>query len=206
MAADKCPKCGKELSPFYMKATCPKCGTNLMYFEMEQRLQQDEVNAAKEVEKMRQLNLGIKASSIGSVFPIFRLISYILVIAATVLPVFSVKTTPFGLIQLIGELTAENADIMSVLFGSSASICITAFFVGTVLLSLISLVVSLFSYTKNGLIRNIIFNVISLLIAVVPSVYLIINGGIILNAGFYVIIALEIVILAFNILIDKKLK
>lgn len=212
MAKDKCPKCGLELSPLYLKATCPKCGTNLMYYEMEQRLEQDEINAAREVEKVGQLGLGIKASSVGSVLPIVRLVSYVLLIAATLLPVFNggvfgtASDSSVGLIQLIGAMTAENADMMAVLFGSATSIYGTVIFFGTVLIALISLIVSLFSFTKNGLVRNIIFSFVALLVSVVPAVLLMTGSGVALGLGLYVIAGLEIVILVLNILIGKQLK
>lgn len=46
---NKCPKCGKKLSPFYMKATCPNCGVNMLYYNMSDRLEQDAENAKREV-------------------------------------------------------------------------------------------------------------------------------------------------------------
>lgn len=29
---NKCPKCGKKLSVFYLKPECPECGCNIMYY------------------------------------------------------------------------------------------------------------------------------------------------------------------------------
>ncbi len=49
-ADNKCPKCGKKLSVFYMKQTCPECGTNLFYYGIEERLEEDAKKAKKEVD------------------------------------------------------------------------------------------------------------------------------------------------------------
>ncbi|MCC8016457.1 MAG: hypothetical protein LIO43_03590 [Clostridiales bacterium] len=49
MNDDKCPKCGAQLSRFYLKQTCPKCGVNLMYYKMDERLEKDAENARREV-------------------------------------------------------------------------------------------------------------------------------------------------------------
>lgn len=59
--ADQCPKCGQKLKLFYLKQACPKCGVNLMYYDMENRLEQDALNAQKEVEKWNKVKAGFKA-------------------------------------------------------------------------------------------------------------------------------------------------
>lgn len=48
---NKCPKCGKKLSFFYMKQNCPDCGTNLLYYGIEERLAEDAEKAQKEVDE-----------------------------------------------------------------------------------------------------------------------------------------------------------
>lgn len=52
---NKCPKCGKKLSVFYLKEECPECGANIMYYNMEQRLEEDADKAEAEYEKFRAL-------------------------------------------------------------------------------------------------------------------------------------------------------
>lgn len=47
---NKCPKCGKKLSFFYMKQNCPECGANLLYYGIEERLAADAEKAQKEVD------------------------------------------------------------------------------------------------------------------------------------------------------------
>lgn len=47
---NRCPKCGRKLSPLYMKQTCPDCGVNLLYYGIEERLAADAEKAQKEVD------------------------------------------------------------------------------------------------------------------------------------------------------------
>lgn len=49
---NKCPKCGKKLSLFYLKENCPECGCNIMYYDMENRLEEDAKKAEAEFEKL----------------------------------------------------------------------------------------------------------------------------------------------------------
>lgn len=49
---DKCPKCGKKLSLFYVKQTCKECGCNILYYNMEERLEEDAIQAEKEFEAL----------------------------------------------------------------------------------------------------------------------------------------------------------
>ncbi len=51
---DKCPKCGKKLSLFYVKQTCKECGCNILHYNMEQRLEEDAIKAEKEFESLEK--------------------------------------------------------------------------------------------------------------------------------------------------------
>lgn len=61
---NKCPKCGKKLSIFYLKQNCPECGCNIMYYDMEKRLEEDSVKAEAEWEKLNRILAGIVPKSI----------------------------------------------------------------------------------------------------------------------------------------------
>lgn len=61
---NKCPKCGKKLSIFYLKQNCPECGCNIMYYDMEKRLEVDSVKAEAEWEKLNRILAGIVPKSI----------------------------------------------------------------------------------------------------------------------------------------------
>ena len=49
---DKCPKCGKKLSMFYVKPNCSECGCDILYYDMEKRLEADAEQAEKEFEDL----------------------------------------------------------------------------------------------------------------------------------------------------------
>lgn len=51
---DKCPKCGKKLSMFYVKQNCPDCGCDLLYYDMDKRLEEDAAQAEKEFEALEK--------------------------------------------------------------------------------------------------------------------------------------------------------
>lgn len=61
---NKCPKCGKKMSIFYLKQNCPECGCNIMYYDMEKRLEEDSVKAEAEWEKLNRILAGIVPKSI----------------------------------------------------------------------------------------------------------------------------------------------
>lgn len=52
---NKCPKCGKKLSLFYIKQNCPECGCDLVYYDMESRLQKDGEKAEAEYAKLDEI-------------------------------------------------------------------------------------------------------------------------------------------------------
>lgn len=58
---NKCPKCGKKLSVFYLKENCPECGCNIMYYNMEERLEADAIKAEAEWAKAEELLNKVKA-------------------------------------------------------------------------------------------------------------------------------------------------
>ncbi len=58
---NKCPKCGKKLSVFYIKETCSDCGCNLMYYNMEKRLAEDEAKAEAEYKKLDDFITKVKS-------------------------------------------------------------------------------------------------------------------------------------------------
>lgn len=51
---DKCPKCGKKLSLFYVKQNCSECGCNILHYDMEKRLEEDAAQAEKEFEALEK--------------------------------------------------------------------------------------------------------------------------------------------------------
>ena len=196
-----CPNCNEKLSPFYFKQNCPHCGANLMYYDFENRLQQDAEKVAREVENSARLMKGIKNSTIGSVTAVIRLISFLLPIVALLLPIFRVNTENITLISMIKQLIADSG----VIFENTALLLCLVDFAVIVVFALVSLIASLFSFTKNGLKRNVaITECGAFLFAVVYIAVISTGGGI--AYGFFVIVVLEMLIAALHFSVNKILK
>ena len=52
MKDNKCPKCGKKLSMWYIKQNCPQCGCDLLYYNIDERLEKDAKQAEAEFEAL----------------------------------------------------------------------------------------------------------------------------------------------------------
>lgn len=52
---NKCPKCGRKLSFWYIKQTCPDCNCDLLYYNMDKRLEEDAKKAEAEFEAWDRL-------------------------------------------------------------------------------------------------------------------------------------------------------
>ena len=52
---NKCPKCGKKLSIFYIRQNCNECGCDLLNFEREKSLEKDAEKAEAEFAKIESL-------------------------------------------------------------------------------------------------------------------------------------------------------
>ncbi len=52
---NKCPKCGRKLSIFYIKQNCSECGCDLLNFDREKQLERDAQKAEAEFEKLEGL-------------------------------------------------------------------------------------------------------------------------------------------------------
>lgn len=194
-----CPKCGEKLSAFYFKQTCPKCGANLMYYDFENNLKKDAEQAARETQAVERLLSGLKASAIGSVFAILRLVCFVLSIAALLLPVFKANGDSINLIGIIKSVIGGGV------FGDKLLTLCFADFVCVVAFALVSVVVSLFSFTKNGLKRNVVISAAG--IVAFAGIYLaVISAGGSLAYGFFVVVALQAAIIALHFAVNGKIK
>lgn len=52
---NKCPKCHKKLSIFYLKPNCPYCNCNIVYYDMENRLEEDAKKAEEDYAKLDKM-------------------------------------------------------------------------------------------------------------------------------------------------------
>lgn len=174
MMNNTCPKCGKKISPFYMKENCPHCNVNLLYFNMEENLKSDALTAQKEVDAVNKFLNILKSSSIASPVLIVRLVLFFTPLAAMCLPMYGDLT----LISIITGLINSSVEIESVLMPLISMGLV-------VVLSLAVIISSLFSVTKNGFLRNMIFSVINTVVFVVLGVII---GD--MGAGWYVTLAI----------------
>ena len=187
MKNNKCPKCGEKLSPFYMKQACPKCGVNLMYYQLDERLEKDAKQAQKEVDAVNRFTDMLKASTVKTPWHIIRLILFFTPLASMCLPMFWAGHKKVSLIAFIMSIVNHGFDFAaltadkSYLFAILAMVCVIVF-------SLAVIISSLFSSTKNGFKRNMIFSIINALVFSITGTAVHYFGGRIL-AG-YVITAL----------------
>lgn len=178
---NKCPKCGKKLSPFYLKENCPHCGVNLLYYKLEERLEADAAESARQEAKIKHFADTIKASSFSSPILIVRFILFF---------------TPLGsmCLKMYGELTLISV-IIGIVKGeldASANILPIVSMALVILLSLAVIISSLFSATKCGLVRNLIFSGINTAVLVAFGV-IIGNTGLGYNLTFAIYV-LEIIL------------
>lgn len=187
MMNNTCPKCGKKISPFYMKENCPYCNVNLLYYNMEDNLKADAAQAQKEVDAVNRFLGILKASSIASPVLIVRLVLFFTPLASMCLPMYN----GVSLISLIMGLINSSLEIGDVLMPLISMALV-------VVLSLVVILSSLFSATKTGLLRNMIFSGINTVVFVVLGVII---GG--LGAGWFVTLAIYILEIIMHILCNK---
>lgn len=190
MKNDLCPKCGKKLSMFYMKDKCPYCGVNLLYYNLDENLRADAALAQKEVDAVNKFLNTIKSSSIASPMLIIRLVLFFTPLASMCLPMYG-DVSLVTLIMGLAKGTLEISDVMMPLIGMAL----------VVVLSLAVIISSLFSSTKTGFIRNIIFSLINTAVFIVFGVII---GGI--GIGWYVTFAIYILEIIMHIICNNAIK
>lgn len=187
MMNNTCPKCGKKISPFYMKENCPYCNVNLLYYNLEDNLKADAAQAQKEVDAVNRFLGILKASSVASPVLIVRLVLFFMPLASMCLPMYN----GVSLISLIMGSVNSSMEIGDVLMPLISMALV-------VVLSLAVILSSLFSATKTGLLRNMIFSGINTVVFVVLGVII---GG--LGAGWFVTFAIYILEIIMHIICNK---
>ena len=182
-----CPKCGKKISTFYMKENCPHCNVNLLYYNLEENLKADALQAQKEVDAINRFLNILKTSSIASPVMIFRLVLFFTPLAAMCLPMYG-DISLISLIMGLVKSTVEINDVMMPLVSMAL----------VVVLSLAVIISSLFSSTKTGLLRNMIFSFINTAVFVVLGIII---GG--MGAGWYVTLAIYILEIIMHIICNR---
>lgn len=183
-----CPKCGTRLKPTYMKQTCPNCGVNLLYYKMDERLQQDAAQAAKETAAVKHFLLTLKNSSIASPWLIIRLVLFFTPLASMCLPMYWAGHKNVSLISFIMSIINHGFDLGAVTDDLSYLFAVLAV-VMIIVISLAEIINSLFSCTKRGFRRNIIFSLVNTAVFGILSILVCANGGYV-KSGFYVTMAI----------------
>ncbi len=185
-----CPKCGKKISTFYLKEKCPHCNVNLMYYNMEERLAADEANAKKEVDAVNHFLGILKSSSVASPLLIVRLVLFFTPLASMCLPMYG----DVSLISLIMGLINSEIQIGDVILPIVSMALV-------VVLSLAVIISSLFSVTKTGFLRNMIFSVINTAVFIVLG--LIIGGA---GIGWYITLVIYLLEIVMHILCERQIR
>ena len=183
-----CPKCGVKLKPTYMKQNCPKCGVNLLYYKMDERLAADVEKAKRETDAVKKFLFILKNSSVVSPLLIIRLILFFTPLASMCLPMYWAGHKKVSLISLIMGIINRGFDIGAMLDDISFFFAFLSMIL-VIVLSLAVIISSLFSCTKNGFKRNIVFSLVNTLGLAVTGGLVCIFGGE-LEAGYYVTFAI----------------
>ena len=167
--SNKCPKCGKKLSPFYMKQNCPECGANLMYYKLDERLEADAKQAQKEVDAVNRFANMLKESTIKTPWHIIRLVMFFTPLASMCLPMFWAGHKKVSLITFIMSIINHGFDMGAIIADKSYLFAILAIIM-VIICSLAVIISSLFSSTKSGFKRNMIFSNISAVVFIILSI------------------------------------
>ena len=126
---------------------------------------------------------------------------FIAPVVALLMPTFKMNGTNINLVTIIKQVISSSADV----FGNKAMLFAFVTFAVAIVFALINLVISLFSFTKNGLMRNIIFTVIGVIaLAGVAIVAAEAGAAIILFGGFYVAVVLMLIQVSLHRAVNKK--
>lgn len=185
-----CPKCKKKISAFYMKETCPHCGVNLLYYKLDERLEADAAQAKKEVDAVNHFLDILKSSSIAAPILIVRLVLFFTPLATMCLPMYG-DVSLISLIMGLVKSTIEIGDVIMPLVSMAL----------VVVLSLAVIISSLFSSTKNGFKRNMIFSGVN---TVVFAVLGIVIGN--MGIGWYATLAVYLLELVLHLFCDRAIK
>lgn len=84
-----CPKCGRHLNIWHIKAECPTCGVNIPNYDWEGRLDEDARNAEIAWSKFHKFTGNFKSALFGSKMRVMRFIFTFVPLVALILPLAS---------------------------------------------------------------------------------------------------------------------
>ncbi len=187
---NKCPKCGEKLNPFYLKQNCPHCGVDILYYKLDERLEADAAESLRQEMKLKAFKDTIISSAFASPILIIRFVLFFTPLASTCLPVYKDLT----LISLIMGIIKGSLDTDAYLLPIISMALV-------ILLSLAVIVSSLFSSTKHGLIRNLIFSAVNTIV-LLAFAFIIKNLGI----GWYLTLLIYLLEILLHFVADRIIK
>ena len=81
-----CPKCGRHLNIWHVKAECPTCGVNIPNYDWEGRLNEDAEKAAIAWSKFNKFTGNFKSALFGNKLRVIRFIFTFVPLIALILP------------------------------------------------------------------------------------------------------------------------
>ena len=176
-----CPKCNAKLKLTDWRPECPHCGVNMVYYGMEDRLLADAEKAEAEHARFQKKIDRMKASLVGGPLQIARIVFAFLPIAGLFLtlakfnlaeaPYIAAKTVNANILTIVDLLS--NADLGALLgtLSSGAFGRPMLFFVVSIVLLLLSVVLGLFGFfrllcsaKKKSCLKNIVLSCVQLLL------------------------------------------
>ena len=197
--SSKCPKCGGKLKATYMKETCPHCGVNLLYYKLDERLAEDAEKAAAEVAKVERLTDILRRSTVKTPLLIVRLVLFFTPLLSMCLPMYYAAHKKVSLIGII--LSVVNHGLDPAAWSSDYLFAVLAVLM-VIVLSLAVILSSLFSATKRGFRRNILFSAVNTAVFGVLSVLVCVNGGAV-KSGFFVTAAIYLAEILLHLAVSK---
>ncbi len=189
MMNNTCPKCNGKISPFYMKQNCPHCNVNLHYYNLEENLEADARQAQAEVDAVNRFIELLKKSSVSSPVLIFRLVLFFTPLASMCLPMYN----DLSLVSLIAGMINGTLEIGSVIMPVISMALV-------IVLSLVVIISSLFSATKTGFLRNMLFSTVNTAVFVVLGVII---GG--MGVGWYLTLAIYLLEMVLQYICKKEI-
>ena len=197
---NKCPKCSGKISPFYLKQNCPHCGVDLLYYKLDERLEADAEESARQVAKIKRFADTVKASAASTPLHIIRLVLFFTPLLSMCLPMYRAGDKSVSLIGFIMSIVNHGFDIGAwsndYLFAVLAMVCV-------IVLSLAVIINSLFSATEHGTVRNFIFSLVNTAVYGTLSILVCVNGGAV-KAGFFITLAIYAAELLLHFLTSVK--
>lgn len=198
--AAKCPKCGRKLRWYNIKAECPDCGVSIPNYNWEARLEEDNKRADEKFARFYNTLNHLKYTVCGTKLRVMRLLMSILPAIGFILPWAYISSENdklyFDLIGIFTDgkttldffkvLTADVAGVLGTMFSSPYMFTILGFIF--TLLSVVSIVVAffvIFIAFKNFKTKAVwITDVISMIFAVCGAVMFALSGSALTGQSF----------------------